>query len=137
MNLLLWSTLIAQAEAPVLAPDEQAVYAALSVRDPAPTCAAVEALSPEPAAALKAVVEKAPMPPWAGMRAALCLLEGHASTEGPLFVSWTTHPETAGLARLVVSRIDTLPQPVADAVTVAALAGPHAEALRAGLIRGE
>ncbi|MCK6506447.1 hypothetical protein L6R53_24250 [Myxococcota bacterium] len=116
------------AAAEPLAPTDAgyAVYRALSVRDPEPTCAEVEALSPTPVETLREVVDRAQQPPWAGMRAANCLVQGHGAEVQADLVAWVGGADTRGLALLVLDQLDLLPEDVALAVATAALAGPHA-----------
>lgn len=110
--------------------EESAVYRALSVRDPAPSCATVEALAADPVAVLTSVVEHAPQPPWVGVRAAHCLAVGHAEAAAPTLKSWMTGDKTKGLALMLATEIDQIPEAVAVDLVKAGLAGPHADALR-------
>ncbi len=114
---------------------EEAVYRALVVRDPAPTCAQLSALTDDPLATLRTIVAHAQMPPWAPMRAASCMLDDHAQQAETDFVQWVTTEQTRGLALLVLGRLDDLPEPVAMRVAQAALAGVHAEAAREHISR--
>lgn len=115
-------------EGPGIAPTDAgyAVYRALSVRDPEPACAEVEALSPTPVETLLEVVERAQQPPWAGMRAANCLVQGHAEAVQGELAAWVADPEARGLALLVLDQLDSLPEPLALDLATRALAGPHA-----------
>jgi hypothetical protein len=117
--------------------EEQAVYEALSIRDPAPDCAAVEALAAEPRAALLAVVEHASMPPWAPMRAAHCLTTRHTEASKGELLAWMSQEETRGLALLVMAELDGLAEPIAVELAQAALAGPLAEDARSRLAESE
>ena len=103
-----------------------AMYRALSVKDPAPTCAEVEALDPEPLAGLKLIAEEIAMPPYAGMRAATCIVTGHAEAGSDIIVGWMGAPDFGGLVRLALQHVDSWPEPVQTRVREAALAGPHA-----------
>ena len=96
------------------------MHRALSHRDGAPPCAEIEALSEAPVDDLKYVVNHISAPPWAGMRAAQCLIERHpAAIEAELDL-WVTDPGRVGLGILVLNRLDDLP--VDTAVRVASLA---------------
>ncbi len=106
--------------------EQTAVYKALSIRDPAPTCEEVEALSADPVATLRVVVERAELPPWAPLRAAHCMVTRHASAAEADIVAWMGDPQTRGLALLTLGALDTLPEETARTVAAAALAGPHA-----------
>lgn len=101
-----------------------ALVRALSVRDAAPPCEEVEALNPDPVAALRYVAEQVPLPPQAGMRAGICLVERHAEATGDDLVRWVEDEHFAGLGRMVIQKLGVLPQPVAHRVARAALAGP-------------
>lgn len=107
-------------------PEATAVYRALSVRDPEPDCATVEALSPTPLATLLLVIQHAEQPPWVGIRAATCVLDRHAQLASPALFAWVEGPTTRGLALLVLDRLDRLPDPLALELAAAALKGPHA-----------
>lgn len=111
-------------------PAQQAVYEALSVRDPAPSCAEVEALADDPVQDLLFVVDHAQQPPWAGLRAAACLIDGHAAEIEPRLEQWVTDPSTRGLGIVVLGKLDVLPEPVAVKVARLALSGPDPEGAR-------
>jgi len=102
------------------------MFKALSVREPQPACADVEALSETPVETLLELIDKAQQPPWVGMRAASCLIQGHADAVQDTLVDWVQQEDSRGFAILVLNQIDTLPQPVAIAVATQALAGPYA-----------
>jgi len=103
-----------------------AMYRALSVRDPDPVCADVEALDPEPLAGLQLIAEKIAMPPYAGMRAATCIVTGHAEDGVDIISDWMANPKFGGLVRLALQHAAEWPDPVFEQVSKAALAGPHA-----------
>ena len=111
-------------------PEVAAVYRALSVRDPVPSCASVEALASEPTKTLLEIVQVAQMPPWAGIRAANCLVEGHAVELQSTLQAWVADPGTKGLAIVVMGSLDRMPVSVSVPVAQAALAGPMADLLR-------
>ncbi len=117
-------------------PDEAAVYRALSARDPV-ACAEVEALAAEPLAALRTVVERAAMPPWAPMRAAHCIVEGHATEARDDLLSWVGSEQTRGLALQLLSELDSVDEPLALEIAGAALAGPLADEARPRLAQSE
>ena len=110
-------------------PDEQAMLTALSGRHPVP-CESVEALAADPVRSLRAIVAHAPLPPYAPMRAAQCLADGHPEAARADLVDWVTHPDKGGLARLALGRLDRLPEPVGLEVARAALGGPWADLAR-------
>ena len=107
---------------------QQAVYKALSVRHPVPTCAAVAALSDQPAQDLSFVVEHAAQPAWAGMRAAECLLEAHPADARPLARRWVTSADSRGFALMALGMLDQLPRDLAIELAQVARRGPLAEA---------
>ena len=113
----------------------EAVYRALSVRDPAPSCESVEALTETPLETLLFVVDNAQQPPWAGMRAAECLTTRHAEAAEASITAWVSSSETKGLAILALNQLDTMPLPVALNVARAALAGPEADSARSRIER--
>ena len=112
-----------------------AMYRAFSVRDPQPVCAEVEALAPVPTTGLLEVVQLGVMPPWAAMRAASCLVSGHADQVPDTLAAWVADPQAKGLALLVLDQIDDLPEPLALQIAAQALAGPHAAEAPARLSR--
>ena len=108
----------------------EAVYRALSIRDPAPTCESIEALTETPVETLLFVVDNAQQPPWAGMRAAECLISRHAVAAQASLTAWVSSPETKGLAILALNQLDTMPLEVSLTVARAALVGPDVESAR-------
>lgn len=122
----------AEPEASGPAPDAaaEAVYRALSIRDPAPTCESVEALTETPVETLLFVVDNAQQPPWAGMRAAECITSRHAVEAQESIKAWVSSSETKGLAILALNQLDAMPLEVALTVARTALEGPDAESAR-------
>ncbi len=106
------------------------IQRALAVRDPEPVCADVEALAPEPLVALLFLVEHVSMPPTVPMRAANCVVNGHAEHAVSSLVQWAGDPNTLGLAKLLAMNVDAMPVAVSVVVAEAALVGPHAEVMR-------
>lgn len=119
----------ASADGPSIDPSDEgyAVYRALSVRDPEPACAEVESLTPTPVQTLLEVIDRAQQPPWAGMRAANCLIQGHGEEIADSLGDWVSADDTKGLALLVLDQLDSLPEALALEVAGQALAGPHAD----------
>lgn len=115
--------------------DRERVVLALSVRDAAPECAAVEALVADPVAVLLDVVANVSMPPTVPMRAAACLLDRHPVEAGDAIVGWMGAASTQGLAKLAASRIDALPADLAARVARAGLDGENADVVRAQVER--
>lgn len=123
----------APSEQPSQPPADESLSAmirALSVRDGEPSCAEVEALSPDPVASMRQIVATVQMPPTVPMRAASCLLRGHGAEIEADLLSWVSAPETLGLAQLVAGDIDSLPPDLGKRVAERALAGPLAEKLQ-------
>ncbi len=103
--------------------DDDALLRALSVRDPAPSCAELSALTDEPAADLRDVAETVTLPPWAPMRAAQCLVAAHSEASESAFQQWVVDPTREGLGLLVLRRTAQLPDDLARAVITSALDG--------------
>jgi hypothetical protein len=122
----------AQAEPPEL---NQKLVTALSVRHPAPNCAEAESLSMTPLADLLAVVDQVEMPPWAGMRAAHCIIDGHGVQAEAQLIQWMGKPETAGLAMMVADRLDRLPEGLSERLRKAGRSGQNAARLETRLAK--
>lgn len=60
------------------------------------------------------------------LRAAGCLLDRHPEQALTVVEAWMGDPEAADLARLVVERLDDLPQVLAVAAASTGVRGPHA-----------
>lgn len=115
---------------------DEAVRRALAARDAAPGCAEVEALTPTPVETLLRVVEEVELPPWVPMRAAECLATRHAAAVPDHLRRWVVAPETRGLGRLVVERLDAVPIDLARDLAMRALhEGPEPERARARIAR--
>lgn len=107
----------------VAQPERETVVRILSGRDPV-ACSTIDA-SVE---TLREVVQTVSMPPWVPMRAAHCMIEGHAQTIEDDLSSWVVDPETLGLGLLVLSELDLLPSELAVRVARLALTqGPSPE----------
>lgn len=105
------------------APEQvELVVRALSSRDPI-SCTEVESLTPTPVETLSSIVDTVPRPSWVPMRAADCLIRGHAADVQPQLERWVVAPELKGLGRLVLGSVDTLPVQIAVTVMRKALAG--------------
>ena len=116
--LMVLSMQAAMAEEPVatLAGDSkppEALMRALSVREGAPSCQDLQAMTETPVAHLGWVVSNVTMPPWAGMRAAECLVRSHGADIAPQLRQWVTDPGYAGLKRIVMGNMDVLPESLA------------------------
>jgi len=92
-------------------------------------CAEVLQVVPDadPVATWLYVVETVSMPPYAPMRAGSCLVEDHAADAAEPIVGWIRDPAKEGLARMVLAKLDRLPEAVAVGVVRAGLDGPLAE----------
>ena len=100
---------------------------ALSAKDRGPTCVEVEAMADAPVDALLHIVENVPMPPQAPMRAAICVLDRHGDEARDAVLSWVKRDDTKGLGKLVLQRLDTLPEALAVDAARVAVTGPLAE----------
>ncbi len=106
--------------APCFAQANPALVQSLSARHAAPPCATLTATAEE----LAEVVTNVAMPPWVPMRAATCLVEQHAEGSESHFLSWVTEPEKLGLGRLLLRRLDGLPDALALRIVQAGIEGP-------------
>lgn len=116
--------------APDASASRDAMVRALSSRDGAPPCEAVEALSSEPVTDLVWIVEHVGMPPAAPMIAATCLLDRHPAEAAAPFEGWLATDGHGGLAELVVQRLDALPLEVAVRLASVGLRGPYDDVVR-------
>jgi hypothetical protein len=105
------------------------VVRALSYRHPV-ACAEIEHLTATPVDTLQHVVATVELPPWAPMRAAECLVRGHAAEVQSSIETWVTDPALTGLGRLVLGDLDAMPVAVAVPVARNALAGHLAAVAR-------
>lgn len=73
--------------------------------------------------ALVTVAETADAPPWAAVRAAVCLTRefGADETTGPVLERWVTDTAFSGLGTAVLQQLDALPQEQAMALGTSAL----------------
>jgi hypothetical protein len=106
----------------------------LSLRDGSPPCSDVEAGSADPLQDLQAIVQHVELPPFVPMRAAECVIAKGDAAEGEL-TRWMTGADTKGLALLLSDRIDALPAPLATRVVTSGLGGPHADEVRARVVK--
>ncbi len=126
----MWFALLLAGSASAQTTPNTDVLHALSMRHPVP-CAEVEALSPTPVVSLLQVVDEVRHPAWAPMRAAECLIAGHAQEIRPQLERWVVKPEYQGLARIVLSELDRLPLGMAIPLARKALQeGPMPETAR-------
>ena len=91
----------------------QGVARKLSVRDPEPECEAMESeMESDPLATWLYVIETVSKPAYAPMRAAECVIRGHAEAASDTLVSWVSDPDKAGLGALVRANSERLPDEV-------------------------
>ncbi|MEC7987913.1 MAG: hypothetical protein VX278_22285 [Myxococcota bacterium] len=81
----------------------------------------------EPWLELNVIVNEIPQPPWAGIRAATCMIELYPEASKDLFMAWMVDEHKKGLAYLLASNIDRIPIDIALSLVQVALAGPHAQ----------
>jgi len=98
------------------------MFRALSIRDHAPPCERVEALTTQVVADLTWLADHATQPPWVGMRAAHCLVAGHGVEAADALLRWVTDPETRGLGLLVLDGLARLPEDLAVRIATRAIA---------------
>lgn len=127
LGLLFVSTFAFAGDAPApLSPEAQSLFELLRLRD-APGCANLGAAGEAQRDALLALTATE-SPPYVPLRAADCLVAAYAAdpvAQGAMR-GWMTDPEAAGLAMLVVTRLDALPEPLAVELARAALTTPDA-----------
>ena len=99
---------------------------ALSGHDALP-CSSLSFVDQTPWLELNDIVENVSKPPWAGMRAASCMIELYPKESSALFLDWIVDEKKKGLAYLLASNIDSLPVEQALALVAAALKGPCQE----------
>jgi len=136
-TLLLLSGM-AEATTPIVRPkptaEQRALYDALKVRDDGPSCEALAALSQDIASDLIWIVDHATQPPWAGIRAARCILSDHLEAKATDIDAWVVDPSKKGLALLTLSMLDEVPEPAAVRFATLALDGPLADDARSRLV---
>lgn len=121
-------------ESPVGVPDQPTdtqatMVRALASRDAPPTCTDLEALSSSPAHDLQWIAEHVTMPPTAGVRAAQCLVIGHADDANDTLRAWVTEPMLKGFGWVVLRNLDDVELSLAiDLATLALTAGPDPKA---------
>ncbi len=127
--LMLIMATTAMATDPTVAPSasQTALYNALKVRDAAPPCDTLKAMSKDVATDLVWLVDNASQPPWVGIRAAQCVIREHHEAKAETIQQWVIQPDTRGLAILTFGLLDELPAPQAKAIRETALAGPLSE----------
>lgn len=121
----------------VLSEDAQTIYERALVRDASPPCDVLTAGVSDPVAPLLEIAARVTSPPSAGMRAAECLIEGHALEVEPTLTSWVTHEDTLGFGLLVLGRLDTIDPALGERLARAALAGEIADRARTRIARSE
>jgi hypothetical protein len=131
------STETQRSPAVTLSADAQRIYKRTLVRDGVPPCAELTADVASPVPALLEIAERVTAPPSSGMRAATCLLEGHALEVEPTLTSWVTHESTLGFGLLVLGHLDELDPALGDRLARAALAGELADRARSRIARSE
>ena len=91
----------------------------------------------EPWVELNVIVEEVLQPPWAGMRAATCMIESYPEASKDLFLGWMMDENKKGLAYLLAANIDRFPVEAALALVQAALDGPHAQGCKTRFMNSE
>lgn len=130
----MWLTLLLTGAASAQTAPNAEVIRALSLRHPV-ACAELEALTQTPVPTLLLAVDDTPHPTWAPMRAADCLITGHAVEIRDRLDEWVVAPEYQGLGRMVLANLDAIPLEVAVPVAQLALdKGPLPEVARARIL---
>ena len=113
--------------------EQQAIVRALSVRHGAPACVDLGSLSADLVADLVWVADHVQYPPWVGLRAASCVVTAFPDAGAPALVRWASSPDTRGLAILITSKLDGVPDATAISVAEALVCGPWRDDLRGRL----
>jgi hypothetical protein len=104
---------------------QAALLRALSSRDAAPACADLDAQTTDPVADYRWIVEHVTMPPTAGIRAAECLVVGHAPAAADLLRRWVSEPQLKGFGWVALRHLDRVEPTLArELATLALTAGP-------------
>ncbi|NCG18078.1 MAG: hypothetical protein GWP91_03580 [Rhodobacterales bacterium] len=130
----MWLALFLSGAASAQTAPNAEVIRALSLRHPI-ACAELEALTPTPVSTLLLVVDDTPHPSWAPMRAADCLIAGHATEIRDRLADWVVADEYQGFGRMVLANLDAMPLEVAVPVAQLALEkGPLPDVARARIL---
>lgn len=122
--MLLFLSRLAFAEAVA----EPSVYKELLSRDGVPSCQILKERHSLLQEQLKTLISNDAKPSYVPMRAASCLLELYPQ-DLSTYLSWVEKKETLGLARLTISKLETLPVDVSIPLTEKALTGENAVVL--------
>lgn len=126
----------AVAEAAAPSAQQARLVEALAVKEPAAPCADVSALTPDPVTDLTWVVENVSAPPWSGIRAAECLVVGHAADARPTLEKWLTEPRLKGLGWVVLKHLDDIDLALAKELAAVSLErGPDPDGTKRRLKR--
>lgn len=104
------------------------LYRQLSVRDGAPPCKELQQMHFDLQNKLKVLVSNEIKPSYVPVRAANCLLELYPE-DLETYQGWMSKKETLGLARLTVSKLDSLPVDISVPLVQTALEGENAPKL--------
>jgi len=96
-------------------------------------CPTNERLGFDPGPHFVDLAETVKMPPWVAIRAASCVVRLHSHLGEGHFIQWVSHPGWAGLGRVVLERLDDLPEAMALSVASEALKGDLASHARTQL----
>ena len=130
----MWLALLLTGAASAQTAPNAEVLRALSLRHPI-ACAELEALTLTPVPTLLLVVDDTPHPTWAPMRAADCLITGHAVEIRDRLEEWVVAPEYQGFGRMVLANLDVMPLEVAVPVAQLALEkGPLPDVARTRIL---
>lgn len=121
-------TILAFASEPMeMSLSQKSLIRQFSMRDGSPSCEILAEGNDEFQGELNFIIEHVSHPPWAGMRAASCVIELYPEQSLNTFEAWMTQENTMGLAYLLSSKLSEMPQMIAIPVAEAGLSGPHSK----------
>ena len=124
---MLFFPLVAVAAPPNFDAEQTQLIRQLSHRDGSEPCQKLVTGDDRFRADLLMIVEHVEQPAWVGMRAASCIIELYPSKSVDVLEKWMTSENTMGLAYLLSTKIETLPEVVALRIGKAGVNGPHAQ----------
>jgi hypothetical protein len=122
---------------PVVNEDFDILRRKLSTKHQKSTCAELSSLYDDLYPLLGQVISEVQMPPWAGMRAAQCMIDLYPERGKAEFTKWISGPNTKGLASLLANQFDSLPTPMAIELVKVGFDGPYEDYIRLRLARSK
>ena len=108
-----------------------------SMRHQKVTCSDLQDDNPDFPIHLSRIITDVPLPPWAGMRAAQCMIELYPEQHEAELTRWMQNQKTKGLAVLLAGQIDSLPPHVGLRIASAGMDGPHHQVVQERLTRSQ